>query len=67
MNTKIRSLKKASSCGPQRNFGYNFRRICPVYQNEFDMPGVSYILNFLHRNFLKFTSWLFVKVGSIEF
>ena len=38
MNTKIRSLKKVSSCGPQRNFGYNFRRIWPDYQNEFDLP-----------------------------
>ena len=42
MNTKIRSLKKVSSCGPQRTFGYNIRRIWPVYQNEFDMPGLEY-------------------------
>ena len=44
MNTKIRSLKKVSSCGPQRNFGYNFRRIWPVYQNEFDMPELKDIV-----------------------
>ena len=43
MNTEIRSLKKVYSCGPQRNFGYDFRRIWPVYQNEFDMPGLDSI------------------------
>ena len=40
MITKIRSLKKVSSCGPQRNFEYDFQIIWPVYQNEFDLPAL---------------------------
>ena len=44
MNTKIRSLKKVCWWDPQRNFGYDFQRIWPVYQNEFDMPAVVYKL-----------------------
>ena len=68
MNTKIRSLKKVSSCGPQRPFGYNFR-------NEFDMPALdSFLLQIqpigtLKKNVLppttKIKQWNFDFFGEL--